>query len=129
MSTKDGIQLDHVAFIGRTHFEYMRMFDLDESVFQKGAVPDCPAGPSSFTAEACKQGFNVLACDLLYGNRAEKLLSKGRDDIAHVFEKVDAVPHLYVWKYYSSRNEIIELRHNGSGRQDERLSVRQGTNE
>lgn len=65
MSPKDGIELDRVVFIGRMYFEYLRMFDLDESVLRNGRVLDCPAGPSSFTAEAQGRGFDVTACDVL----------------------------------------------------------------
>lgn len=65
MASCDHLDIDRIAFIGRTYFEYMRMFGLHEAVFQKGTVLDCAAGPSSFTAEACRAGFRVLACDLL----------------------------------------------------------------
>ena len=111
MKAGDFLDIDRVAFIGRTYFEYMRMFDLDESVLRKGPVLDCAAGPSSFTAEARGLGFNVVACDLLYGSAPGTLLKKGKEDIEHVFEKVEGVPHLYVWEYYKNRNEIIALRH------------------
>lgn len=110
MEKPDCLDIDRIAFIGRTYREYMSMFDLDESVFKNGPVLDCPAGPSSFKAEARGPGFEVVACDLFYGIPAAELLAKGKEDIAHVFEKVDGVPHLYVWKNYNSRNEIIDLR-------------------
>jgi hypothetical protein len=111
-----GLQLDRVVFIGRTYFEYLRMFDLDESVLRNGRVLDCAAGPSSFTAEARNKGFNVIACDMLYGNPIETLADKGGKDIEHTFQKVDDVPHLYVWKYYKDRQEIIGLRHKALGK-------------
>jgi hypothetical protein len=111
MNRKTTLDLDRVVFIGRTYFEYLRMFDLDEPALKHGAVLDCAAGPSSFTAEAHARGFDVIACDMLYGNPAEILEDKGRQDIEHTFRKVDEVPHLYVWKYYQDRDEIIGLRH------------------
>ncbi len=115
MSAKDGIELDRVVFIGRMYFEYLRMFDLDESVLRSGRILDCPAGPSSFTAEARDRGFDVTACDVLYGNPVETLTDKGRQDIEHTFQKVDDVPHLYVWKHYKDREEIVGLRHKALG--------------
>ena len=111
MSRGEGLNLDRIVFIGRTYFEYLRMFDLNESNLKHGAVLDCAAGPSSFSAEARKLGFHVTACDTLYQVPAEKLVEKGRVDIEHTFQKVDDVPHLYVWKYYKDRDEIIGLRH------------------
>lgn len=115
MSAHDRLNIDRIVFIGRTYDEYMRMFNLDVSIFKKGTVLDCPAGPSSFTAEAHRIGFDVAACDILYNVPAAKLIEKGREDIEHTFQKVDGVPHLYVWKYYKNRNEIIALRRKALG--------------
>ncbi len=115
MSAKDGIELDRVVFIGRMYIEYLRMFDLDESTLRNGRVLDCAAGPSSFTAEAFEKGFEVTACDILYDAPVKMLIEKGRQDIEHTFQKVDGVPHLYVWKYYKDRQEIIGLRHKALG--------------
>lgn len=111
MNRKNAMDLDRIAFIGRTYFEYMRMFGLDEIFCRKGPVLDCAGGPSSFTAEAYRSGFNVIACDVLYELPAEQLVSKGRKDIDHVFDKFDEVDHLYTWKYYKDKKEIIALRH------------------
>jgi len=111
MTRANGLQLDRVVFIGRMYFEYLRMFDLDESVLERGPVLDCAAGPSSFTAEARNRGLDVIACDVLYGNPIETLVDKGRKDIEHTFQKVDDVPHLYVWKDYKDRREIVGFRH------------------
>lgn len=111
MTRTNGLQLDRIVFIGRTYFEYLRMFDLDESALHNGRVLDCAAGPSSFAAEAHSRGLDAAACDVLYGNPIETLADKGRRDIEHTFQKVDDVPHLYVWKHYKDRQEIIGLRH------------------
>ena len=111
MVKQNALQLDRVVFIGRTYFEYIRMFDLGGYDLKRGAVLDCAAGPSSFTAEVRKQGCEAIACDALYGCQVETLKDKGAKDIEHTFQKVDDVPHLYVWKYYRDRREIIALRH------------------
>lgn len=110
MAEKDCLDIDRVAFIGRTYSEYMRIFDLDASVFRNGAILDCPAGPSSFTAEARRAGFSVTACDSVYNLPVEHLAAKGKKDIEHVFEKLDEVRHLYAWDYYKGKDEIVSLR-------------------
>ncbi len=112
----DALNIDRIVFIGRTYFEYLRMFGLDESDLRKGAILDCAAGPSSFTAEAHEKGLCARACDPLYGLARETLFAKGQADIAHTFEKLDAVTHLYVWKYYQNAEEIIAFRHQALGR-------------
>lgn len=110
MDHSDGIQLDRVVFIGRTYAEYMRMFGFDEAFLREGPVLDCPAGPSSFTAEARERGLSVTACDALYDTLPGILADKGRKDIEHTYQKMDDVPHLYVWKEYKDRDEIMSLR-------------------
>jgi hypothetical protein len=105
------LNIDRIAFIGRTYFEYLRMFGLDEPLLKQGPVLDCAAGPSSFATEAHQNGFSVTACDALYDVPVEQLIKKAKEDIAHVFDKFDDVPHLYTWKYYKNKDEIIALRH------------------
>jgi hypothetical protein len=106
----DRLDIDRIAFLGRTYDEYLRMFDLGEAVLSKGHVLDCPAGASSFTAEARRLGFSVTAGDILYDLCAKNLLKKGLEDIRHVFESFDKVSHLYIWKCYKNKEEVIALR-------------------
>lgn len=110
MADKRRLDIDRIAFFGRTYTEYVDMFGLDEKLLQQGRILDCPAGASSFAAEAYKLDFDVIACDILYNLPASKLLEKGKKDIQHVFEKFDEVNHLYVWKYYKDKNEVMTLR-------------------
>ncbi len=111
MKNHEGIELDRIVFIGRTFGEYLAMFDLDESGLGKGPVLDCAAGPSSFTAEALARGYDAVACDILYDLPAEALADEGRRDVEEVFQKVDGVPRLYVWTYYTDRDHVTALRH------------------
>ena len=110
MKERDQLDIDRIAFFGRTYTEYMDMFGLDESLLRNGRILDCPAGASSFAAEAHKLGINVTACDILYNLTVDELLEKGKEDIGHVFEKFDEVSHLYTWKYYKDKNEVMALR-------------------
>ncbi len=110
MGKKDSLDIDRIAFLGRTYDEYMDIFDLDEYLLNNGVILDCPAGPSSFASTAFRRGFDVVACDAMYGLTSEELLKKGREDIKHVFDKFDSVSHLYKWDYYSNKEDVIALR-------------------
>ena len=96
------IQLDRVAFYGRTLAEYLRIFDLDLPSWRDCTILDCPAGASSFVAETHVQGIRAVACDPLYGSDLTHLIDRGEADIQHVIERVARVPHLFQWNFYSS---------------------------
>ena len=104
------LSIDRIAFIGRTFAEYMKMFDLDEDMLRQGPVLDCPAGPSSFAAEANNRGINITACDICYDLEVNDLSQRGKDDIAHVFDKFDEASHLYIWNHYKNKDEVIAHR-------------------
>jgi hypothetical protein len=107
---KERINIDRIAFIGRTYKEYVDMFGLEENVLRRGPVLDCPAGAASFTAEATGRGLDVTACDLLYGQPVEGLIKKSEADMEHVFDRFDEAAHLYTWKYYRSKEDVIAHR-------------------
>jgi hypothetical protein len=106
----DSLDIDRIAFFGRTYSEYLSMFGLNEQLLRQGAILDCPAGASSFAAEAHQLGLDVTACDILYNHSVDELIEKCKKDIQHVFEKFDEASHLYVWKYYKNKDEVIALR-------------------
>ncbi len=106
----DSLDIDRIAFFGRTYAEYLSMFGLNEQLLRQGAILDCPAGASSFTAEAHQLGLDATACDIMYNHNADELIEKCKMDIQHVFEKFDEVEHLYVWDYYKNKDEVITLR-------------------
>lgn len=110
MNTHYWLDIDRIAFFGRTYDEYRKIFDLSESDLGSGPVLDCPAGASSFTAEAHKKGLDVTACDILYNISADELLKRCRNDMQHVFERFDEAAHLYVWNYYKNKNDVMNLR-------------------
>lgn len=104
------LNIDRIAFLGRTYAEYLKIFGFDENALAKGPVLDCPAGASSFAAEANESGFDVTACDILYDQQVEELVRKGNEDIQHVFDEFDKVSHLYTWNYYRDKVEVIRQR-------------------
>ncbi len=107
---KNFLDIYRIAFIGRTYDEYMKIFSLDASLPGNGPVLDCPAGASSFTAEAYRSGIDAVACDILYDRTVDALAEKGRQDIGHVFDKFDKVSYLYTWKHYKNKDEVIAYR-------------------
>jgi hypothetical protein len=112
----DRLSLDRVAFIGRTFGEYLDMFALDHDVLSRGPVLDCPAGPSSFAAEATERGFDATACDVLYGESAGRLGARCERDIGYIYAKLDEAPHLYTWRYYRDKAEVVSLRRKAFGK-------------
>lgn len=110
MKTYDSLNIDRIAFFGRTYAEYLKMFDINRQLLRQCPILDCPAGASSFAAEAHQLGLDVTACDILYNHIIDGLIERGKIDIQHVFEKFDEVKHLYTWSYYKNKDEVMALR-------------------
>ena len=53
------------------------------------------AGPSSFTAEACRRGIDAVAVDPLYGSPVESLATHVQLDYARMFAQMRAKPRLF----------------------------------
>ncbi len=111
----DKLDIDRIVFLGRTYAEYMDIFDLDDTLLTKGPVLDCAAGSSSFTAEARQKGFDVSACDVMYGQNSFDLFKKGQEDIRHVVKKFDEAAHQYKWGYYTDKEHVMGLRKKAFG--------------
>jgi hypothetical protein len=82
------LELPSVAFFGRSLEEYTRFFALDVAALRGRAVLDVAAGPSSFTAEACRRGVDAVAVDPLYREGPAALGAKVREDYAHMFAQM-----------------------------------------
>lgn len=104
------LDINRIAFIGRTYVEYRDIFSLDDKLLGKGPVLDCPAGAASFAAEAKDLGFDVTACDILYDRSVHELVEKGEEDILHIERKVKEVPELFNWNYYENIDNLITVR-------------------
>lgn len=110
MKQKNFLNIDRIAFLGRTYDEYLKIFGLNEDILRKGPLLDCPAGAASFTAEAREKGFDVTACDILYSQPFDRLAKKGLEDLQHVFEKLEEVSDIYTWNHYKNTKEVFGLR-------------------
>ncbi|MFC1770233.1 hypothetical protein ACFLZI_04205 [Nitrospirota bacterium] len=104
------MKLEHVAFLGRTYAEYIDMFNLDEVLLGEGTILDCPAGPSSFAAEAHAKGHKVIASDILFEEDISALKSRFQKDFARIFDTFDEVEHRFTWDYYGDKERVIALR-------------------
>jgi hypothetical protein len=104
------IDLDRIAFIGRTYYEYVHIFDLDEHTLKEATVLDCPSGASSFAAEGGSRGHNIRACDLLYALPHARLMDKACADTAYALEQAHKVEDLYDWGFYRSAKAHSEER-------------------
>lgn len=82
------LELPSVAFFGRSLEEYTRFFSLDVTALRGRAVLDVAAGPSSFTAEACRRGVDAVAVDPLYAEGPAALTAKVREDYANMFAQM-----------------------------------------
>lgn len=100
LEKRSRLDLDRIVFIGRTYDEYVSMFDLDGPLLKYGTILDCPAGASSFAAEARRLGADVTSADILFDLPVEQLLTKGKADLEHVMERAARVPELYNWDRY-----------------------------
>lgn len=96
------LHLGRVVFYGRTLSEYEQMFDLNITRYTQHKILDCPAGPSSFVAEANKLGVKVVGCDPLFGMPIKELIYRAREDLELVLNQIFAVSYLYNWDFYKS---------------------------
>lgn len=94
---------------GRTRQEYHAMFDLRGQDLC-GAVLDCCAGASSFTAEARGAGVEVTAVDPCYRMAPDQLADTLAADRAGTGRLVDATPEAFEWTWYRSREHHEQLR-------------------
>ena len=89
------IDLPDVSFFGRSLDEYVQFFSLDLPALRGAAVLDVAAGPSSFTAEACRRGIDAVAVDPLYGASREALGARVQRDYAAMFAQMRAKQRLF----------------------------------
>jgi SAM-dependent methyltransferase len=82
------IELPAIAFFGRSLAEYTRFFSLDVHAIRGRSVLDVAAGPSSFTAEACRRGIDAVAVDPLYDSPPESLAVQVQLDYARMFSQM-----------------------------------------
>jgi hypothetical protein len=110
------LELPSVSFFGRTLEEYTRFFSLDLATLRRCAVVDVAAGPSSFTAEACRRGIDAVAIDPLYGSTLETLRTHVELDYAKMTAQIRAKPRMFRLKSFPSLNAAETDRRAAAGR-------------
>lgn len=105
-----GLALDRVVFYGRTLQEYQLIFSFDHDDYAGLKILDCPAGASSFTAEARHLGVDAVAADPMFGKPAIELSRKGQEDIGHVMDGVSKSPGLFNWSFYPTPEVLRSYR-------------------
>ncbi len=84
-----------VLFLGRDFSEYRDMFNLDQAELRGKRILDCAAGPSSFACEMNLSGFDVTACDPIYGGSLEVLIDICNQDAHQVGQRQQKAAHLF----------------------------------
>ncbi|MBX9669951.1 MAG: class I SAM-dependent methyltransferase [Candidatus Obscuribacterales bacterium] len=84
-----------VLFLGRDLAEYRDMFNLDQAELRGKRILDCAAGPSSFACEMYLSGFDVTACDPMYGGSLEELLAICDQDVQKVGQRQQKAARLF----------------------------------
>lgn len=104
------LEIPSVAFFGRTLAEYAQFFALDVEALDGLSVLDVAAGPSSFTAEACRRGADAVAVDPLYGCTPQGLEAHVQIDYRRVIDQMRAKPELLTFHSFASIDEAEESR-------------------
>ncbi|TDQ42649.1 methyltransferase domain-containing protein [Aureibacillus halotolerans] len=106
----EGMKLEDVVCIGRTHGEYLALFDLASERLKGLRVLDCPAGVCSFTADACQHGVDAVASDRAYAFDASALYEKGTQDIVTTMKALEPIQDRYVWSTYQTIEGLTAFR-------------------
>jgi hypothetical protein len=102
LATAPEIELPSVSFFGRSLAEYTQFFALNVPTLRRLSVLDVAAGPSSFTAEACRHGIDAVAVDPLYGSTPGELTTRAHGDYETMFAQIRAKPELFRLKSFPS---------------------------
>ena len=110
------LEVPSVAFFGRTLAEYAQFFTLDVTSLDGLSVLDVAAGPSSFTAEACRRGADAVAVDPLYGCTPEALAVHVQIDYRRMLAQMRAKPQLLRFRSFGSIEEADASRRSAAER-------------
>jgi hypothetical protein len=116
ISSPLALSVPSVSFFGRTLAEYTQFFALDLAALRGRTVLDVAAGPSSFTAEACRREIDAVAVDPLYGCTPDALSQHVLIDYRSMFAQMRAKAHLFRFRSFASIDEAEESRQSAANR-------------
>jgi len=98
---------------GRHRVEYLAMFDLMGLLGNGGRglhILDCAAGPSSFAAEMTELGFQVTACDPLYGSSKAAIAARIDEARSEIMASLRAARQRFVWDFFKTPEDLEAAR-------------------
>ncbi|TFI53434.1 SAM-dependent methyltransferase [Mastigocladus laminosus UU774] len=99
------MKLEKVVPFGRSLDEYVQMFNLTQSDFNK-RILGVGDGPASFNAEATKIGVNVTSIDPIYQFSGDEIRKKFNEVVDHIIDQIQASPEDWIWSYHKSPEDL-----------------------
>lgn len=107
---KNKFKINGPIFIGRSHAEYMKMFNLKKKDLDKKILLDCAAGASSFTAHMNREGYKVTAVDILYDQEANILQKKCQKHMKILVDALSDVDNHFIWDFFRDLKDLQDQR-------------------
>jgi hypothetical protein len=89
--------------------EYADMFALTPEIWPP-QILDCAGGPSSFTAEMCRAGRQVVSCDPVYGFAANEIARHIEETAPQILESAPPNIGAFVWTRFESPEQLVRRR-------------------
>lgn len=99
-----------IWFLGRSYYEYLKMFSLKEEELEDIRILDCAAGASSFTPHLIKKGYDITAVDILYGENPEEIKEQCVNDFHTLLEVHAGLDHKVDWNFFQDPEELVQHR-------------------
>ena len=109
------MRLEDIVPWGRSKAEYVTMFGLTNEDLS-GRILDCAGGPSSFNAEATREGRDVVSCDPIYHFSAEDISKRVEETYADMIRNLRENADAFVWTHAGSPEQLAEARMTAMGR-------------
>jgi hypothetical protein len=103
------IDLNQVMPWGRSHDEYVLMFDLGERQLA-GRILDCAGGPASFNCEMHRNGHAVISADPIYQFSASEIAQRIEETRDTILRKTSESLEAFVWDEMRSPEHLSEVR-------------------
>ena len=101
---------EKVWFLGRSYYEYLKMFNLTGKQLRHKSVLDCAAGASSFTPTLSKKGFNSTAVDVCYGVDPQVISERCENDFNTLIDFHSKLANKTDWDFFKDSEDMIKYR-------------------